>query len=506
MPSKNANRLLEQALSVSELGLHQLIDAMPHMVWLATAEVGCEFVNRRWVDYTGIPLDAQLGYDWVQQIHPDDREGLLGAWQRATENGLDFQFDCRIRRHDGSYRWFDTRGVPLRAASGKIVNWFGTSTDVHDAHTARDALTENEERLRYVELATYDAIYDWDMRSGVTRRNVAFQTVFGAPVHAHNKERWWESHIHPDDRKRVVDSASAAFRARKPTWQEDYRMLRADGTYATVADRGYLLYDAGRKPLRMIGAIADITERKQVEQSLRDAQARLLSAIDGGGMATWIWDIETDELWWDDAARRLWGREPEEMGQMTLTRTVEFIHPEDRPRIEAAVAEFFRTGVDSIVEFRILRPDGALQWLQIRGRVERDDTDKPIRMVGVYIDITQRKRTEDAQLHTQKMEALGTLAGGIAHDFNNILLAIAGNTKLALEDLRITDLDPVIMRRSLLEIQKASARAADLVRRILTFSRHQDAQREVVQLKSLVEETLRLLRPMMPANVKITAR
>jgi PAS domain S-box-containing protein len=505
MSAFSENKFLEEALSKGELDVQQLIDAMPHMVWMATGDKGCDFVSRRWQEYTGVPPSAMMGYGWVETIHPDDREQLVKAWQQAAATGQAFQLASRVRRHDGAYRWFDNRGVPLRNQHGEVVKWFGTNTDVHESYEARDKLAENEERLRYVELATHDSVYDWDMRGGVTRRNEAFQKLYGAPESAHNNKGWWERHIHPDDRKRVVDSAAAAFRARKATWEDEYRFLRADGSYAHVIDRGYLLYDANRKPLRMIGAIADITVRKQAEQSLRDAQARLLSALEGGGMATWIWDITTGTLTWDDATFRLWGREPEPISEIPFERTIQLIHPEDRPGVQAAVAEFFRTGMATTSEFRTIRPDGALQWLQVRGLLERDRKGTPVRMAGVYIDITHRKRAEEAQLRTQKMEALGTLAGGIAHDFNNILLAITGNAKLALEDLRAADLEPVALRRSLLEIDKASTRAADLVRRILTFSRQQDAQREVVHLKPLIEESLTLLRSTLPANINIRA-
>ncbi|HYM35092.1 MAG TPA: PAS domain-containing protein, partial [Steroidobacteraceae bacterium] len=471
----------------------------------ATPETRAEFLNSRWIEYTGIQASEQMGYNWTSQIHPDDIDSLLSKWRQAAAEGAEFQIYCRVRRHDGVYRWFDNRAAPLKNEKGSIVLWVGATADVNEAYSARVALAENEERLRYVELATHDSIYDWDMRNGVTRRNEAFQKLYGAPEFAHNSERWWERHIHPDDRKRVVDSAAAAFRARRATWHDEYRLLRKDGTYAVVVDRGYLLYDANRKPLRMIGAIADITEREHTEQSLRDAQARLISALEGGRMATWIWDIPTDEMVWDDAAYRLWGRTKDEMGRISIASTVELIHPDDRPQIQAAIAEFFRTGVDTIVEFRTVRPDKALQWLQVRGQVERDAAGKPIRMAGVYIDVTQRKREEEAQLRAQKMEALGTLAGGIAHDFNNILLAISGNAKLAIDELQEDLPRDHPVRRNLAEIEKASARAADLVRRILTFSRQQEGQREVQALRPIVEDALRLLRPTLPANIEIHA-
>ena len=173
------------------------------------------------------------------------------------------------------------------------------------------------------------------------------------------------------------------------------------------------------------------------------------------------------------------GQEPGPTRSFSSAELIGFVLPEDRERVAAAIEEFRRTGRDSAPEFRTHRPDGKVQWLISRGHVEYDEEDRAVRMAGVFVDITERKRTEESQLRSRKMEALGTLAGGIAHDFNNILLAISGNTRLAMTDLPANH--PA--HTSLREVDKASARAVDLVRRILLFSRQQEARREVMQLQ-----------------------
>lgn len=142
-------------------------------------------------------------------------------------------------------------------------------TNALQRRRAERALSDAAERFRLVTLATYDAIYDWHVQENRSWRNVVLESHFGLPSNLDGSGPSWPERIHRDDHDRVIRSLHEAFDRQVRQWSAEYRLLRADGQFADVIDRGYILYDAAGRPVRMIGAVTDITDRKQAEQRQR---------------------------------------------------------------------------------------------------------------------------------------------------------------------------------------------------------------------------------------------
>lgn len=164
LPKRNLNaELLRQTLQASQLWVdsehharedrlrfNQLAEGLPQLTWTCLPDGYCDFVNRRWCEYTGTTLESQLGFGWLDNVHLDDRDYLMKSWMGAVESGKEMFVIFRIRRHDGAYRWFDTRAIPQRNERGEIVRWLGSNTDITDVELTRQALANSEQLFQAV--------------------------------------------------------------------------------------------------------------------------------------------------------------------------------------------------------------------------------------------------------------------------------------------------------------------------------------------------------------------
>jgi PAS domain S-box-containing protein len=260
--------------------------------------------------------------------------------------------------------------------------------------------------------------------------------------------------------------------------------------------------------LTIAGLLRQLRRVEAGERALRESEERYALAMEGANEGHWDWDVAPDRLFLSPKMKMLHG---ESADSAVTTRTAWMaqvaIHPDDIPRLDAAVRDHFEGRTPRYeCEYRIRQPDGEWRWLLARGRCLRDAQGKPYRFVGSAIDVTVQKQAQidkerlEAQLRqSQKMEAMGTLAGGIAHDFNNILGAILGYGELAYQHSAAGS----ALRRYLDNVMHAAGRAKTLVDRILGFSRSGLGERVPVNVQSVIEETLELLAASLPAGIRL---
>jgi PAS domain S-box-containing protein len=148
----------------SETRYRQLTESLPQLIWTCTAQGLCDYLSPQWIAYTGLPEASQLDLGWLEQLHPEDHQSVISAWDAATATGKTFDTEFRLRRHDGTFRWFKTLALPIGALDGQITKWFGSCTDIEDRKRAEEALQKytgeleraNRDLQNFTILASHD--------------------------------------------------------------------------------------------------------------------------------------------------------------------------------------------------------------------------------------------------------------------------------------------------------------------------------------------------------------
>jgi PAS domain S-box-containing protein len=265
----------EEALRESEGRFRQLAESLPQLVWTCRADGWCDYFSPQWIAYTGIPEAEQLGFNWLQQLHPDDREPTIAAWNQTVATGEPLDVEYRIRRNDGAYRWFKGRAVALRDSGAKVVKWFGSNTDIDDQKQAERSLLESKERLNGIVSSAMDAIITVDEEQRIVLFNEAAERMFGCPgaeAMGRPLDRFIPERFrvaHNDGFLRFGETGGMA-RLTALT------ALRADGAEFPIEASISNIEVGGRKLFTVI--LRDITERRQAEaereQLAREQTAR----------------------------------------------------------------------------------------------------------------------------------------------------------------------------------------------------------------------------------------
>jgi PAS domain S-box-containing protein len=399
-----AEDLLEartRELRESEEKRRALVTASPDGIVIAGTDMVIRYVSQKAIAMAGFREAEEIcGRSLMEFVDAGDQGKAVYLTGERLKGHYSGTSEYRMIRGDGTRVFVEINGEVLRNADGVPEQMFFTLRDITKRKRAEEALKTSEERLRLANKATNDVVWDWDVVHDTQQWNEAGTAVFGwteiveRPVNAH----WWVERVHPDDRQRVHDSFFAVVdNPDLSVWHDEYRFIKADGAYADVMDRGYVLRDENGKAIRMIGAMLDITERQRAEEKLRTSEAILSASQRIGHIGSWVLELSSGQLTWSDEVYRIFGIEPQAFGA-TYEAFLDRVHPDDRSAVDAAYAASLRERRDAYeIEHRIVRRDtGEVRHVHERGHHEYDAAGAILRSVGMVQDITERKRAEGA--------------------------------------------------------------------------------------------------------------
>jgi PAS domain S-box-containing protein len=432
------------------------------------------------------------------------------AYRDAAEHG-------RQTRAEAFYeplgRWFEMDVYP--SPDGLTVFF----RDVTDQRRAADALTESEDRLRAVLEQMPVGVAVAAVPSGeLLFHNARAIEILGHPLLASADHtgyaRYGARHedLTPYDPEEYP-IARAVLRA-ETVEREPMLYRRGDGRQTRLEVSAAPIRDASGAVVLAVSTFEDVSERLAAEAALREGERRLRVAQTAADIATWELDLRTRSITWSGPADRLFGGPP----PADLDTALRQLHDEDAQEVVRRVQEATDGGRPYEAEFRVVRPDGTVRWALGRGEVVRHASGRPIGLIGVNIDVTERRNAAEALARLnaelerrveegaarvaqlQKMESLGRLTGGIAHDFNNLLMAVIAS----LEPLKARlPADDRLSAQLADNAMQGAERGAALTRRLLAFARRREHKAEPVDVAALVDGMANLLRRSIGPRVQV---
>ncbi len=257
---------LEKLLKKSEEHYRTFSEAIPQMVWTAHKDGLIQYVNQRWLDYTGLSLAESQGDGWQRAVHPYDLSDLLEGWREAVETVTDFETECRLKRSmDHRFRWHLMRAQALQDSKGAL-KWFGTFTDIQIEKENREALRRSEAHKRALMDASPDAIITLDQEGRVLEVNSTVEQVFGWSRAKVVGKALANTLFPPESaavQRQQFSELLGVFDEQTPTRRAELTLLRADGSRATVEISIAQIQD--ESPLMYAAYLRDLTERRAAE-------------------------------------------------------------------------------------------------------------------------------------------------------------------------------------------------------------------------------------------------
>jgi PAS domain S-box-containing protein len=391
-------------------------------------------------------------------VHPDDREKLTSTIAQLSTQKPYLQIRYRMLRPDGGVIWVERNSQAYFDDQGSLLRIAGMVTNITERKRAEDDVKESEQRFRLAAQVGKMYSYDWDVTTDVLVRSPEYVKILGDTEPVRFVRPQFLDKIHPDDLPRFV-AAIAGLNTENPIGTVTYRVLLPGGATVWLKNSGRAFFDAEGRMLRVIGMVADVTDQKLAEESLRTSGERLRLAQQAARIGTFDWNIRTDVNTWTPELEAIYGLPPGGFGG-THAAFEAMVHPDDRAMLRKLVDATLTTREVTQGEWRVVWPDGSIHWIAGRWQLFMDESGEPSRVLGVNADVTERKLAEHALADiTRKViaaqEQERSRIGRELHDDINQRLAM-----LAVDLAQLQE-DPSDVQRRLQDIREEMAEVSN---------------------------------------------
>ncbi len=352
---------------------------------------------------------------WVGSLHPEDlarsEQTLRDAISGKTP-GFDMEF--RIIRPDGEIRHIKAAGTAKLDADGTPAQLFGVNFDITEQKRNETELIRANRRFAIASDAAGMGFWEWNIPNGaVTWDDRMYRLYERAPAEVEDPMALWRDSLHPDDRAGSDQLVQDILQGRASSYAHEFRIILKDGGVRHLRVAATVIRDRDGTPLDMFGVNFDITERKRIEEELRHASERFAIAADAAGIGFFDWDIKANTLTWDDWMFRLYGRARSD-GVLPYEVWAGNLHPDDRAQSERES----RAAIDGLIgrynsEFRVVHRDGNVRDILASATVLRDADGSATHMLGINVDITERKQMAEGLKRANRRFAIAADAAGI---------------------------------------------------------------------------------------------